>query len=888
MIAKLDRVEMEFHDNAGLSYFRLANMENVSRGRIEQASLAALSNIDRQRDVAMTQILRKELTTVIYDYYVKYLGRLPSTKELNSFIESLARKSTLLQDTYTLDVPALKASLTNREERQRRVQEIADIIDGVTLKMQSYFSSPEDRQALIGYLNLQNESKVNLTQDDWNSSLNYLKTNQQNTMHFGQSAFLALKELVDEYYALHPNEVSGTGSINESSHERYIRLAINAILIDILVGVINPYTQNDLELSLFAMMKALNIEGMTDVAAYKLTWEDLVERTASYNAATNTSQVAKEKVIAHMNSNHYVVVTNIDGEGSVTYYEPNMGDKGESITVSKDEFMNVWKGYALSARAPPEASKRLTSIQAQRIKGSDIFLVISILASIISFALSFIDNEVAQLLSRIFAVLALVTGLLDIFAAPMFFQNLYNGIAAFKGAFVMSFVKIGEVISHTLSTFVTNTFSLAQNIATLNFAGVAAGLGIVGTGVNGAITGADVGVSIFRTVVAIPQTITISRGLDVIGIDGIANRVITTFISAGSFGGDKLFKFSLDSALQGLAIQGVRELGNVFHVDPNISNIVGISAGALVNAGLNGTWAPVADSTGHIIRYDLLTGVDAIGRVMSTTIHPNLAGELANMGVTNLGELLGVDNRISQLAGIGIRSAINPGIDPRTGAPRTMWQGITNGMLQGVASIGINYATQELGLNPLLANIGFSAISAAINAGLSSTIGPVNPETGQRPDVFQSFFNTYTRNALTFLGYNPTPNRDDFYQHDLAGNIIPDTFNQAAYDRAWGNYNWQKSAYIAQIQDFSQIVRDRGIVEALNIYGTSFFNATAVNAIASSGLTIGQFFKERLDRGEFTLKTLPDGRVAKEVAVVDDQNNTLSSALFDEDNDLIG
>ncbi|MDP2913573.1 MAG: hypothetical protein Q8N91_06165, partial [Candidatus Omnitrophota bacterium] len=97
MIAKLDLAEQKFRDNTELAYFSLDNMENVSRGRIEAAATAAFSNLKRQQEVSMVQILRKELTTVIYDYYIKYLGRLPGTKELNDLIENLAQKSALLQ-----------------------------------------------------------------------------------------------------------------------------------------------------------------------------------------------------------------------------------------------------------------------------------------------------------------------------------------------------------------------------------------------------------------------------------------------------------------------------------------------------------------------------------------------------------------------------------------------------------------------------------------------------------------------------------------------------------------------------------------------------------------------------------------------------------------------
>jgi hypothetical protein len=375
----------------------------VSRGRIEAAAQAAFSNLGKQRDVCMVQILRKELTTVIYDYYIKFLGRLPSTQELNSLIDDLAVKSTLLQDTYTLDVSALKTDLESREERASRVKEIADIISGVETVIASYLGSDANKADIIRMLGLENENMAELTDADWTAIDNWLKLNQQNTMHFGQSAFLVLKQLIDDYYKAHPEAANAA----ESSEDRYVRLSVNLILIDILTGVINPFTEGDLQLSLFAMSKVAQAEGL-DTEAYKLDWEDLINRVGEYR------QTGREKVIVHMNSNHYVIVTGIDAEGNVAYFEPNMGQYGESITVSKKEFLNIWKGYALSARAPPEVSKKLTSLEAQSIKGSDIFLVISIILSIISFGLSFIDNEFCQILSRILAIVAVITAGIDI------------------------------------------------------------------------------------------------------------------------------------------------------------------------------------------------------------------------------------------------------------------------------------------------------------------------------------------------------------------------------------------------------------------------------------------------------------------------------------------
>jgi len=171
------------------------------------------------------------------------------------------------------------------------------------------------------------------------------------------------------------------------------------------------------------------------------------------------------------------------------------------------------------------------------------------------------------------------------------------------------------------------------------------------------------------------------------------------------------------------------------------------------------------------------------------------------------------------IAGIGIRSTIKAGLVSYDA--NSIFQGAIGGLVQGVASIGINYATQELGLNPLLANLGFSAIASAINAGIQAS-------TGGSQDVFKTFFDTYINNALTFLGY---------------GNITDP------------NYLWLETSYKASILDFCDIVRQKGLVEALNIYGTSFFNSNAVGAIAQSGLTIGKYFIDKLNSGQGRVET---------------------------------
>lgn len=174
-----------------------------------------------------------------------------------------------------------------------------------------------------------------------------------------------------------------------------------------------------------------------------------------------------------------------------------------------------------------------------------------------------------------------------------------------------------------------------------------------------------------------------------------------------------------------------------------------------------------------------------------------------------------------------------------------MWQGITDGLLQGVTNIGLNFATSELGLDPLLANIGFSAISGAINAGIQTA-------TGGSQDIFKTIFETYEKNALNFLGYT-----------EPGTSLSP----------------WQQAAYMSQILDFSNIVQERGLVDALNTYGAGFFNAVAVNNIVQSGMSIGQYFASKLAAGQYGTRTLQDGTEVKEVAVKDG-DNTLANAFF--------
>jgi len=197
-----------------------------------------------------------------------------------------------------------------------------------------------------------------------------------------------------------------------------------------------------------------------------------------------------------------------------------------------------------------------------------------------------------------------------------------------------------------------------------------------------------------------------------------------------------------------------------------------------------------------------------------------------------------------------------------------MWNGAILGLSQGIVSIGLDYLTEELDIDPLLANIGFSVIANLIQSGLT---GLMNPDDNR--NIFERMFDTFKGNVATFLGYQTTPNRNDKKYWDLSEDGTASIFNEDNYNAAWANYYWQEAAYTSQILDFSEIIQEKGFVEALNVYAKGFFNSTAINAIVTSGKTIGEYFLDELN-------LIPDTVEEKIIELKDNDGNVCSKAKF--------
>ncbi|MFH0771901.1 MAG: hypothetical protein V1933_04715 [Candidatus Omnitrophota bacterium] len=788
--------------------------------QIDEQAAASLNEIKQQEDILLDRIIRQEATTFLLYYFRAILGRDPDTNELDLWLSKLS------SDHQKLTKQEILESILASSEYNARKTEVNSIKEDVKNNLNTFLNlnTQEEKDAFLLNLGLTQEEIVQLNRNDVDVILKWLDSQ---SLHFGHSAFLALKSVLSSY-AKASEDKSSNGI--EADFED---LATKVILIDILTGATDVFTTGDLTLSMFALSKYAKTKGL-DLYNTKLSFDDLrttIDQLRSTNDEGLTTKYER-RIIVHVSGNHYITITNIEDD-KIYYREENKGLSGTDEVISKEEFLKIWssprqntggqaqsivhspQGYCITTVKPQDQTKILSDTEAKEVKGAFLPLLGpilawlgSVLAGIISSIVSAVTAIIATVSACVAAALAAVTSIISTIAA-----QIVSGItAAFSGI-------------------------------TAAFSGITAGF-----------SAGSLIASALKTTAAIALNLGITSGLQALGVNSTISKLTSSFLTGGILGiinpasPSSLIPSFMSEGLKYSTIEGLNQIGNRVGLNPTITNILAITAGSLTD----GLWQ------GNI-------GQTAI------SIAPNVASEFAYYGITELGEKLGVDPRISQLAGIGIRSSLNAGLII-SGNPKAIWDGITQGLSQGVVSVGLNYATEKTGLSPLLSNLGFSVISSALNAGIQSAIGEVDPLTGERPDVFKSMFSTYKDNALTLLGYTPTPNREDFC-------------DQASFDRAWGNYKWQEASYTANVLNFTDIVKEVGLSDALNTYGASFFNSNAVNSILDSGSTIGKYFKDKLDKKEYTIKTTHDGKELAEVSIKDSEGNETSKALFEEKSD---
>jgi len=313
----------------------ITNQVAAARARIEQDARTAMQNlIDNDYNKILADIVQKESTPLIYQYYREILGRDPGNDDL-LYWTNFAK--TNLRMVYPLELIRYLEGLPEYVARRDRKQ---NIINALSAFFTQYLSaSLNGKETMLAGLGITASEAVALTQDDINIILAYLG---RQPFHFGDSAFEAVISMLK------------SSGINKSFYD----IGKDALKIDILTGVITMYTTGDLVISMFAMRNAAKANGLT-LYAEKLTYNDLKDK------------VLKNNVIVHIDGKHYVIVKSIDdSKGTITYMDPTIGPSGQDITLSRAEFMESWKGYAISKEPARDESKHINATREKNIRGS--------------------------------------------------------------------------------------------------------------------------------------------------------------------------------------------------------------------------------------------------------------------------------------------------------------------------------------------------------------------------------------------------------------------------------------------------------------------------------------------------------------------------------------
>ncbi len=480
-------------------------------------------------------------------------------------------------------------------------------------------------------------------------------------------------------------------------------------------------------------------------------------------------------ILAHVNGNHYLHVLAVTADGKILVREPNKGPNGSIVALSAEEFSRIWQGVILSPRAPPHAYQRLTDSEALSITGSFfpvLFAIFAAVASAIGTAVTAIIGAVAALLATLGSVLASVFSALG---------TAFSSIGSFFGGF-------GSLFS--------GTGLIGQGVSALFAGKLLTGLALIGKGILGAVglssfSWASLGQFALTTAV----NVGVSRGLEALGVSPTIASLAGAFTSGGISGAlnpvsttsSFLTKF-VAGALTSTAIAGT-QIGLVkAGLDPALANIAGIGVGTITNSLA-------------------LNGLNGLGQTLSTQLAPTLAGELGFYGIQKLGESIGLDPRISQLAGMPIKAGIGNIANPATrgqGIVNSMWEGLK----QGAVSVGLSFATQDF--DPLLGNLASSVITGAID-GLLSPKDPNQP-LGQRKGVFAGIGETITR---AFSGFTEI------------GVIKPGDPLATAQS-------------LAKLNDFTTITREQGLGAAVETYATSLLHRSSIESLLTAGQSLNR------------------------------------------------
>jgi len=503
-----------------------------------------------------------------------------------------------------------------------------------------YISNPSERSALLSDLGL-SEGDVITVSDTFKTALYDWLDNQE--VHFGRSAFGALQKML-------------TGQ--EITDIDIVELATKALLMDIMLGITGPMSDEDIKISMYTMDHIAGLYGL-DCYSVRLDYDDISQIVAPFVTLINTY--------------HYVTVLEVTSD-SVTYWDANIGENGSELTISKKDFTDNWQGNVITARPEDEnqrvdESKIISDEAAKKIKGSFWFLI-----PLLGFIFSAVSAVVTAAVAVISAIIAGITSFVAAVVAGISQALAYiGGILKFAGDAFLGALGLGGAGAATAGAVATEAATVGSLLVGLASKAI-------------------------PTVIQIGVAYTVSTGLDALGVDPLVSGLISAIVTGGVYGlmpsgGGTLYS-AFTNALKYGATAGIGIIGEYFDFDPIITNILSLATSALIGVG-----------TGDMEFSEALDFV-----------RDNVVYELTAYGVEQLGDYLDLDPRITYLAGIGIRSSLRMGFSTGGGDPGAMFVAAVEGAMNGATRLGLNYLLDTLDLPPYLAQMGYEIVDTFANA----------------------------------------------------------------------------------------------------------------------------------------------------------------------------
>ncbi len=596
------------------------------KSEIEQATAEKRQELEQKKQEFLLDVLRQEIEPIITDFFRRILGRDASRQEFDEWVN---RSKTAGR----LDTETLRSELQNSSEKATREAQKAAILGAVQSFLEEYLTaSLEVRAQLLQNLKLDPSEAVSLTRQDTEKILGWLRSRD---LHFGQSAFLSLQAML------------ASKGVNVSMDV----IAKEAILIDILTGVIHKFSEGDLLISLFALDRTAAIHAR-NFSAGKYTFEDL--RSMYRSACGSSAGACTLRMIAHIGEDHFVMLEKVT-DAEVTYREAGKGTDGESVTITKEQFLKVWvsednAGPLLVSEEQAILEKALSDQEAMEIRGAFWFIFFFV-ASLVLTAASGVVSIFSPAFGKILGYAALVAGILGIVAGLGGFivQGMQAVFSSIAQQSVFETIKQGFLyISKMLWDSVTYVGRFFQNGFVFLKECFSGGLNAIGSGLikvkdfllapaqaiikEGVTTGYafSFAQNVARQLVAAGLTIGVSKGLEGLGLDSRLTQLAGAFVGGGFLGLGSATSSFMHAGLQHLAMQGVSEIALRRGLAPPFANLLSLVA----TQSLTAFFDPSLTLKAGLLQ-----------------IAPHMASQLTLGGLELVSRSMGFDPRLMRLLG---------------------------------------------------------------------------------------------------------------------------------------------------------------------------------------------------------------------------------------------